>query len=93
MVTSSVNETSTNQLRNMAGGGGGGVGGWGGWEVRYSALPHLFIQHASGQIVKDDVDGFSPPWIFASCFLLLYAHRKLRLYWQIFEQDSKILKS
>ncbi len=64
MVTSSSNEISTNQLRNMA-------GGWG-WEARYSALPHLFLQQASGQIVKDDVnDFFRHPGYLLRAFLLL----------------------
>ncbi len=53
---------STDELGNtaMVRGGGGGGG------TTKPATTLFYIQEASGQIYKDDVNGF-PPLIFASC--------------------------
>ncbi len=40
-----------------------------GESVRYSARPHPFLQQASGQIFKDDIDGFSS--ISDICFMVI----------------------
>ncbi len=40
---------------------------WGG--SRHSAFPYPFLQQSSGQIIKDDVNGFPSPRIFASWLL------------------------
>ncbi len=64
-VTSSLNETSMDQL-------GKGIDSGGGGEASLPTLYFipLFLQLASGQILKNDVNSFfSPPWIFASWFV------------------------
>jgi hypothetical protein len=54
MVTSSLNEISTDQLGNRLVVRSEGS--------RYSARPNLFLQKASpGRIFKDDINGFWPP--------------------------------
>ncbi len=49
---------------------------WISWEIGWcgeggGVIPttHPFLQQASGQIFKDDVNGFLPPQIFASCMV------------------------
>ncbi len=60
-VTSSLNEISTVSWEM-----GGGEGG----KTFFRALhPHPFLLQASRQTFKDDVNGFSPPRIFASWVL------------------------
>jgi hypothetical protein len=69
-VTSSLNEITTDQLGNRVVARGGGR--------CLSARPHPFLQQASGQISKDNVNGF----FFTSdiCFMVLILtklfHRK-----------------
>ncbi len=54
-VTSSLNKISADQLHGKK------VGG-----RRYSVFPNPYVQQASGQTFKDDVNGFSPQRIFTS---------------------------
>jgi hypothetical protein len=54
-VTSSLSEISTDPLGKV---GGGEMGGGGGG-VLLRLPPPLPLQHASGQMFKDDVNGFS----------------------------------